>query len=485
MRDEPMNGEQVAGNDPAPLMVRAGAPDGIVADGAKSDKPNNVSRGRWVGAAVNRILRIQPANANKFRFTREDDRFKPGGEFEALGYAVTQLEGRIGVDSDESVAEIVKQLHASYSDKPDQAELVSLVAKRLREGKAAADHDAKPLPVEFGGEPEPEKLLTLADARKVLGETRYLWRPYLMVGGLTAIAGDVGAGKTCFMLDLHRRQWHGLAWPDGSPVESKGRPVVYVMADQRLSQLADLAKDYGVPDDSIIVACEPGSVTAPLLLDDPASLDRISRIVREAKPWALVIDTFTSAMGGKSHSKPEEMNGITSYLHDVAVANDIPVILLCHTNAEGGIYGKALGRKCEHQLAVVLSNRHDVTSCRNIHPKRSRYMDEAASLGVRFDRGGWDYCEPWQEVEDAGRADGTVKPGAVRDQTAAAAREMAAVAGEGGFTQSELVSNLAGEGAAKEALPAVRNRVSRAVRGLVERGELREEGGRYFLPAAF
>lgn len=403
----------------------------------------------------------------------DDQRFEPEGCYEALGYALRQLTVSTA-DSPETLNTLFKSLLDDYQGEPEQLGMLKQLRAELVRRKSGQAGQASP-------EPEPVKLFTMADARQVLGETVYTWRPYLMQGGLTAIAGDVGSGKTAFTMDLHRRQWHRLTWPDGKEIAGGGRPIVWLMADQRLSQLADLMQVMGLPDESIVLASERESVTSPLLLDDPASLDRIAYIVREAAPWAIVIDTFTSAMGSREHNKPEVMNGITAFLHDVAIANRIPVILLTHTNAEGGIYGKALGRKCEHQLSIVLSDRRDIKSPRNIHPKRSRYLDEAESLGVNYSPESWEYREAWPEVEDKTRADGTVKK-TPRDNVKEEALLMADLAGEKGFEQHELVKALMDNLPEGSSHSTVRSKVNRAVSDLVDESKLIRKGDVFWMP---
>ena len=187
-------------------------------------------------------------------------------------------------------------------------------------------------------------------------------------------------------------------------------------------------------------------------------------------------------MGSGEQSKPEVINPIANFLMDVAIAHDVPLILLTHTNDSGGIFGKALGRRAEHQLSLVLSDRHDIKSPRNLHPKRSRRLDQCQSLGVIYDRAGWQYGEPHAEVEDTGRPNATVKPAAGAD-VEQEATVMAKMAGDKGFTQVELVEALLLQSDARR--DTLKMRVSRAAKRLVESEKLAERAGRYYLLEAF
>lgn len=474
---------QVASNE-LEAEVKSEQPDtSIMTDPRVLSKPDPESVGHWADGLARHILQIKLEPNGKYNPRPKTPEFKPGGPLEALGFVYQQCKPG---DSRETVATIVQQLRADYAGDPEQAaaleQLEESLSRHREEGSGPRDisfHDVDPLPAEFGGD---EILPTLADAFIVLGETRYAWDGYIMRAGLNTIAGDSGSGKTCFAMDLHRRQLLGLTWPDGQDVEEPGRKVVWLMADQRLGQLCDEAKALGVPMESIILATELGSVTVPLLLSEREHLARLNYLVAQSKPWAVVVDTFTSAMGSGEQSKPEVINPIASCLLDMAIAHDVPVILLTHTNDAGGIFGKALGRRAEHQLSLTLSDRHDIKSPRNLHPKRSRRLDQCQSFGVIFDRAGWEYGEPHDEAEDPGRSSATVKPAAGAD-VEQEAMMMAEMTGDKGFTQVELVEALLLQSDARR--DTVKMRVSRAVKRLVESGKLVERASRYYLPEVF
>lgn len=453
-------------------------------------KPNKETGSDGMIGFLSRSLRGEPV---KFSAPRAKE-YEPGGPYEALGMAAKRLKG---VTDRAQAAGIFAGLLDEFRDDPAGLALLREVESRAEEPGRVDSHEVQPmaagaaaLPVEFGGEEPPETYPTLEQIAKIIGETVYVWKGYIMAAGLNSIGADPGAGKTTFMMDLHRRQWHGLAWPDGEPIEKTGRRVVWLMADQRLSQLVDSARAMGVPLDSIVIAAEKGSPTFPLTLENRQTdshevqpLERLLTIVDKVKPWALVIDSVTSAMG-TNKGKNEDLNPIKSYLLDIAIAHKIPVILLCHLNSNGNILGRVWERHCEHQLGLVLTDKSNNRSPRNLHVKRSRRLEDTQSFGINHSQAGWDYCEPHQEVDDTSQLILT-KRGSVKDLVSRAALDMAAMAAEKGFIQIELVNSLLSESEGKETPANMRNRVSRAVKVLVERNELREENGRLYLPPAF
>jgi len=391
---------------------------------------------------------------------RDNRAFLPGGDLEALGKALLQLKSD---DPPESRLGLWGHLKSEFQEVKPQLSILEDIESAYRSLTSSATE----IPFEFGGAEPPEVYPTLVDAKRILGVTLYLWLYYIMRAGLVAIAGDVGCGKTILMMDLHRRQYFGLSWPDGSPILQVGRNVLWLMADQRIGQLVDAAENMNIPLESVILASEYERETAALTLDNPESLRRLDKIVRDTKPYALVIDTFTSAMGVKEHHKPEVMNPITSYLLDIAQTYQIPVILLCHTNSEGGIYGKALSRKCEHQLALVFSNKHDITSPRNLKCIRSRHIEKTRTFGITYENHVFSYGEPHEMFDDANHAIQTRKESKA-DQDIAGMALILEKSDAKGIAIAEATSALKSEDRSEE---AARKAAQRALQALCELGK--------------
>jgi hypothetical protein len=363
---------------------------------AANGKPNKGASQDGIIGCLAQSLRGEPV---KLSVPRGKD-YEAGGRYEALGMAAKGLRG---VTDRTQAAGIFAGLLADFRDDAAGLALLCEVENQAKEPGQVHSHEVRPmaaaLPVEFGGEEPPEIYPTLEQIDKIIGQTVYVWNNYIMAAGLNSIGADPGAGKTTFMMDLHRRQWHGLTWPDGEPIEQTGRRAVWLMADQRLSQLVDGAKSMGVPMDSIVIAAEKDQPTFPLTLERE-HLERLNTIVGQVKPWALVIDSVTSAMG-TNKGKNEDLNPVKSYLLDIAIANGIPVILLCHLNSNGNILGRVWERHCEHQLGLVLTDKSDNRSPRNLHVNRSRRLEDTQSFGISHSQTGWDYCEPHEEIEDS------------------------------------------------------------------------------------
>lgn len=432
---EKKDGERVIRGDVAPLRSVHGEPMGSVPSmirKAVSGKPKNVQH---VMDALAQHL-VQPkGRVHKPR----GEEFGEGGAYYALGVAV-QMTGR---DSKrEDVLELWEAVKDQFADDPAALDL-------LREVEDAAGiHSHDVIPVEFGGPPPPLRLPTLADLQAVIGATRYLWNGYIMAGGITLIGSSPGAGKTCFAADLHRRWWRGLTWPDGTPIEAseedRRRPVLYLMADRRPTQLSEVYRAMGIPADAVRLLAEADKPTSPLLLDESGIFDTIRRAVEEYRPPWIVIDTLTSALGGIDSLDPKRLNGPIGQLQDIAVTCDVPVIALAHLSSSGHAYGKQIEKYSEHFFTLTLSDPADPRSPRNLKARRSRRLEFTRDLGVHYAPDGWEYGEPHEEV-DAGGAKHSARGERTQNDVVNVAMMLEA-AGRKGIVLGEVITAMEAEG---------------------------------------
>ena len=79
----------------------------------------------------------------------------------------------------------------------------------LRKAVADADPDSAP-PAN-----ESQEFATAADVRRIMAQIRWEWELWFPKSRIVGIAAAEGVGKTRFALDLARRIWLNLPWPDG------------------------------------------------------------------------------------------------------------------------------------------------------------------------------------------------------------------------------------------------------------------------------
>lgn len=448
------NEDQAAGNEPDPSEnLHAGqhvAHNNIIDQSTLNDKvkaSNPYGIADYVKAAYCKIT--GEPKPQGVRFDAKSPEFSPGGPFEALGYAVAQLKAGDSREAREQIFDgLVKEFYG------DENGLIQLGSLR---GLLDPWLPGEPCP----DQPEQEAYPTLADLDETLKKTEYIWGPYIMKAGLNAIAGDVGAGKTVLAMDLHRRQWFDLAWPDDKPIEEPGKRAIWLMSDQRLGQLRDTANNMGVPLKSVVIAAEKDSPTVPLLFNEQAAMDRLRKMVKDIEPWAVIVDTFTSSMGSGEQSKPEVINPITMQLLDIAITYNVAIILLCHTNSEGRIYGKALERKTEHTMSLVLTDKADTSSPRNLHCRRSRQHEFTRSFGIVYDRKGYAYCDPYEEAKEGS---GALPRGVKTDRDLAAVSLVLTSANKNGASLGEVSKALETDGRTADAAKKAAQRVLEKLR---------------------
>jgi hypothetical protein len=458
------DGERVISGDVAPLRSVHGEPVGSASSmirKAVSGKPKNVQS---VMDALAQHL-VQPRG----RLSKpRGEEFGEGGAYYALGVAVQMISEH---SKREDVLELWEAAKDQFADDPAGLDLL----REVEDVAGLNPHEV--IPVEFGGPPPPLRLPTLKDLQAVIGATRYLWDGYIMAGGLTLIGSSPGAGKTCFAADLHRRWWRGLTWPDGTPIEAREedrrRPVLYLMADRRPTQLSEVYQAMGLPADAVRLLAESDKPTSPLLLDEAGIFDTIRRAVEEYHPAWILIDTLTSALGGIDSLDPKRLNGPIGQLQDIAVTCDVPVIALAHLSSSGHAYGRQVEKYAEHFFTLTLSDPADPRSPRNLKARRSRRLESTRDLGVHYSPDGWEYGEPHEEVEQGGKP----PKGAKTENDVSAVALVLDKAGRSGVVLKELSDALATDDRSGQ---AAQKAAQRALDRLRENGTAVNSGGRWY-----
>jgi hypothetical protein len=169
--------------------------------------------------------------------------------------------------------------------KPDRDELIM----------AVADQD----PVGPSPEDELPRFATVADIRRLMANIRWLWEGWIPASRIVGIAAFEGVGKTRFGLDLARRIWHGMDWPDGQRATLPIRtPTLWLCADAHQEDLAEAVAAFGLPDEAVIFPTTPeepygGTDLDELDLIKPGGI--LETAIATVKPGLVFIDTLTSA----------------------------------------------------------------------------------------------------------------------------------------------------------------------------------------------
>jgi hypothetical protein len=253
--------------------------------------------------------------------------------------------------------------------------------------KALADVDPSSPPPE----PEPAaRCATLTDVRRLMADDQWLWKAWLAVAVLNGLAADPGTGKTIMAMDLARRLWFRLPWPDGQPnTLPEETRTLWVPGDRHYGQLLGLAQAFKLPDEALILNAPADDPTAGLDLDDPAVLADLSARIRGEAPGLVIVDTVGMTTA-KNLCKPEDARDYFGPLMDMARDSGVPFLLHTHLSREGQALGRRIVAAC--RLVWKMTDPHPEGQ-----PNRRRlwvdktYAEKPPALGMTIGAAGCDF----------------------------------------------------------------------------------------------
>jgi AAA domain len=247
---------------------------------------------------------------------------------------------------------------------------------------------------------------TLEDIARIMSGQPWLWPGWIAAAVLNALASEPGTGKTRFALDVARRLWFGLAWPDNQPNEMPaGTRTLWVQGDRNFAEMLQCARDFGLPDEAVVLGSSPSDPSGSLDLDDPSTLTALGDRIMAAAVALVVIDTVGMTTG-RNLCRPEEARDFFAPIIDLAGKTKVPILGLTHLSMNK----EALGRRIVEKARVVIKMTHpDPEGQRD---RRRLWVDKTAiqkppPLGVTMTDKGNDYdFNPPAEAEPAPRKRG-------------------------------------------------------------------------------
>lgn len=191
---------------------------------------------------------------------------------------------------------------------------------------------------------------TLADIRKVMAGAQWLWPNYIPAARLVGIAAFEGIGKTRFNMDLARRMWLRLPWPDGQPATLPERtPTLWVCADGQQDDLAAIADAFGMPDEAIVFNTTHDEPYGGTEIDKIEERERLEAFIRQVHPGLVFIDTLTNATSFDLCRATENKEMMTP-LRDIAQRTQTTIVPNLHLSREG----QALGRRIKGLTRTII-----------------------------------------------------------------------------------------------------------------------------------
>ena len=120
---------------------------------------------------------------------------------------------------------------------------------------------------------------------------RWAWPGWIPRGRVSGIGGFEGTGKTRFALDLARRAYHGLTWPDGQTMTlPPGSKSLWICGDGHQEEIADAERKMKLPLHAILFNASPDDPCTGVDLDDPAAIESLDAFLEiSAAPWSSSI----------------------------------------------------------------------------------------------------------------------------------------------------------------------------------------------------
>ena len=213
--------------------------------------------------------------------------------------------------------------------------------------KAVGDHDPEAPPREPA---PPARPASLADIRKVMSDAPWLWDLYIPAARIAGIAAFEGIGKTRFAMDLARRIWLALPWPDGqAPTLPARTPTLWVCADGQQDDLAAIAEALGMPDEALYFNTTPDEPYGGTELDSDQDRERLEGFIGDVRPGLVFIDTLTNATG-YDLCRATENKAMMTPLRDISQRTQTTIVPLLHLSKEG----QALGRRIKGITRTIL-----------------------------------------------------------------------------------------------------------------------------------
>lgn len=254
-------------------------------------------------------------------------------------------------------------------------------------------------------DPTRPEYATLADALAEIGDTRWFWEKWIPAGCMTLLAAVGGGGKTRTAVDLARRLWYGLPMPDGSPNQfPPGTRTLWVMYDRNWAETGDVAKNFGVPPEAILL---PSLKLSPLEtpdFDDPRTMDALKLQIELEKPGLIVIDTITYATS-RNTSKADEAKAAFDGLMQLAATTGVAVLALTHLNKEGEVLGRRITERARSVIMLSLPDPEGQPNRRKLQIDKTA-VKKPDPLGITFTDTSSDY--------DANPPDAPDQPGKKR-----------------------------------------------------------------------
>jgi len=218
---------------------------------------------------------------------------------------------------------------AMLAARPDRDELIKAMADVDPLGPAPA-RDVKRRSAHLGD-------LTTSQAAG-----RFIWPNWIVRAHFTLLSSDPKVGKTHLGLDLARRLWLALPWPDGQPATFPAETTtLWVCGDRHQDELRERAAAFGLPPEAVRLNALPSEPWGGWDLDKPDNLDLLRELIETEHPGLVFIDTVWRATRRRLN-REDEVNAIMTPIVSIAQECDVSILGLMHLSKDQDTLGRRL-----------------------------------------------------------------------------------------------------------------------------------------------
>jgi hypothetical protein len=300
------------------------------------------------------------------------------------------------LDAGGTVAELLTLVEHAPEWRPDQAE-------------AAAEAEAEPTP--------PRRLAHLGDVRQLNTDVRWIWPGWLPAARIAGLASLEGCGKTRLMLDLGRRIWHALPWPDGQPPTfPAGTPTLWICADGNQDDLLEAAEAMDLPDEAIVLSGRPDDPYANTDLDSGELLQTLDEFIPIVKPALVIVDTLTNATR-RDLCRQSDVQIVMTPIKELAIRHRVTFVPQVHLSKDGVALGRRIRGFTRTLLHLTCPDPTDLPNRRRLWVEKSINLPPPP-LGLTMTDGGNQYDSDPPAPAPASHG-GKGRPPAAREKAAA------------------------------------------------------------------
>ncbi len=255
------------------------------------------------------------------------------------------------------------------------------------------------------GEDDPELIQTiddiptLIDAEAAGASKRWIWNGWIQADMVNGLVGNFGDGKTRFVAELIRRIRTGQDWPDGQPMTlPRDSTFLFVPLDYQQSELTDLAQKYDFPKASVFLNTSKDDANGVSSFNTPKGIAALERRIAILRPAFTAIDPVTANTSGLNLGRAEDVTAIFSPLQRIARKYGTVFLVLIHTNAQGGTYGRHGTGKFRTEIKLTKVEQPDSSERYRIEVSKSN-SKRPNSLGATQRDDCWEFDDNPPEVD--------------------------------------------------------------------------------------